>query len=136
VAEAQFEFGNAENKHFSALAKYSVLSALALVVYAVANASFLLNVALSGKILLVVRTLDDVFVTLAALFASYQLNQAAKSFRRIVGTQGHDLDLLNLSNKRLRLAFEVQCGCHHRNDVLSVDPRFVFVECSYFYQTF
>jgi hypothetical protein len=105
VAEAQFEFGNAENKHFSALAKYSVLSALALVVYAVANASFLLNVALSGKILLVVRTLDDVFVTIAALFASYQLNQAAKSFRRIVGTQGHDLDLLNLSNKKLRLAF-------------------------------
>ena len=51
------------------------------------------------------RTLDDAFQTLAALFAAYQLNQAAKGFRKIVNTQGDDLALLNLSSQKLRLVF-------------------------------
>ena len=105
VTEAQFEFGRVENKHFSSLAKYCVVSALALVVYAIANASFLFNVIASGKVALMVRTLDDAFVTLASFFAAYQLNQAARSFRKIVSTQGEDLALLNLSSQKLRLAF-------------------------------
>jgi hypothetical protein len=105
VTEARFEFGSAENKHFSSLAKYCVVSALALVVYGIANASFLFNVIASGKVALMVRTLDDAFVTLAAFFAAYQLGQAAKGFRKIVSTQGDDLALLNLSSKKLRLVF-------------------------------
>lgn len=105
MTEARFEFGSAENKHFSSLAKYSTISALALVVYAIANASFLFNVIASGKVGLMVRSLDDVFVMLAALFAAYQLNQAAKGFRKIVSTQGDDLGLLNLSSNKLRLVF-------------------------------
>ena len=105
MTEAQFEFGTAENKHFSSLAKYCVISALALVVFAVANASFLFNVIASGKIALMIRTLDDAFLTLAAFFAAYQLRQAAKSFRQIVNTQGDDLGLLNISSRKLRLVF-------------------------------
>jgi hypothetical protein len=105
VADSQFEFAAAENRHFEALAKYSIVSALALLIYGIANASFLFNVYLSGKIGLMIRTLDDLFVTLAALFAANQLRLAARSFRRIVNTQGSDLDLLNLSNQKLRLAF-------------------------------
>jgi hypothetical protein len=105
VADSQFEFAAAENRHFETLAKYSIVSALALLIYGIANASFLFNVYLSGKIGLMIRTLDDLFVTLAALFAANQLRLAARSFRRIVNTQGSDLDLLNLSNQKLRLAF-------------------------------
>ena len=105
MTKVQFEFGAAENKHFSSLAKYCVISALALVVFAVANASFLFNVIASGKIALMIRTLDDAFLTLAAFFAAYQLNQAAKSFRQIVNTQGDDLGLLNISSRKLRLVF-------------------------------
>ncbi|MEI8250298.1 MAG: hypothetical protein WCF98_03925 [Synechococcus sp. ELA057] len=105
MADSQFEFAAAENRHFEALAKYSIVSALALLIYGIANASFLFNVYLSGKIGLMIRTLDDLFVTLAALFAANQLRLAARSFRRIVNTQGSDLDLLNLSNQKLRLAF-------------------------------
>jgi hypothetical protein len=59
----------------------------------------------SGKIALMIRTLDDAFLTLAAFFAAYQLNQAAKSFRQIVNTQGDDLGLLNISSRKLRLVF-------------------------------
>ena len=51
------------------------------------------------------RTLDDAIQALAALFAAYQLNQAAKGFRKIVNTQGDDLALLNLSSQKLRLVF-------------------------------
>jgi len=105
VSQAPFEFGRVENKHFSSLAQYCVVSALALVVYAIANASFLFNVIASGKLALMVRTLDDAFVTLASLFAAYQLNQAARGFRKIVNTQGEDLALLNLSSQKLRLVF-------------------------------
>ena len=101
--EYPFEFGRVENKHFSSLAKYCVVSALALVVYAIANVSFLFNVIASGKVALMVRTLDDAFVTVVSLFAAYRLNQAANSFRKIVGTQGEDLALLNLSSQKLRL---------------------------------
>jgi hypothetical protein len=78
---------------------------LALLVYGIANASFLFNVIASGKVFLMLRTLDDVFQTLAALFAAYQLNQAAKGFRKIVNTQGDDLALLSLSSQKLRLVF-------------------------------
>ncbi len=52
-----------------------------------------------------VRTLDDAIQALSALFAAYQLNQAAKGFRKIVNTQGDDLALLNLSSQKLRLVF-------------------------------
>ena len=103
MTESPFEFGHVENKHFSSLAKYCVVSALALVVYAIANVSFLFNVIASGKVALMVRTLDDAFVTVVSLFAAYRLNQAANSFRKIVGTQGEDLALLNLSSQKLRL---------------------------------
>jgi len=103
MTESPFEFGHVENKHFSSLAKYCVVSALALVVYAIANVSFLFNVIASGKVALMVRTLDDAFVTVVSLFAAYQLNQAANGFRKIVGTQGEDLALLNLSSQKLRL---------------------------------
>jgi len=51
------------------------------------------------------RTLDDAIQALSALFAAYQLNQAAKGFRKIVNTQGDDLALLNLSSQKLRLVF-------------------------------
>ena len=51
------------------------------------------------------RPLDDAIQALAALFAAYQLNQAAKGFRKIVNTQGDDLALLNLSSQKLRLVF-------------------------------
>ena len=78
MTNSQFEFGAAENKHFSSLASLCLVSALALLVYGIANASFLFNVIASGKVFLMLRTLDDVFQTLAALFAAYQLNQAAK----------------------------------------------------------
>ena len=105
MSNSQFEFGAAENKHFSALASFCLVSALALVVYAVANASFLFNVIASGKVSLMLRTLDDAIQALAALFAAYQLNQAAKGFRKIVNTQGDDLALLNLSSQKLRLVF-------------------------------
>ena len=105
MSESQFEFGSIENKHFNSLAKYCVISALALVAYAIANASFLFNVVASGKVALIVRTLDDAFVTLASFFAAYQLNQAARGFRKIVNTQGDDLSLLNLSSKKLKLVF-------------------------------
>ena len=105
MTNAQFEFGPAENKHFSTLASYCMISALALVVYAVANASFLFNVIASGKVALMVRTLDDAFSALASLFAAYQLNQASKCYRKIVNTQGNDLSLLNLSSEKLRLVF-------------------------------
>ncbi len=105
MAEAQFEFGVAENKHFNSLAKYCSISAIALVVYAIANASFLFNVIASGKVALMIRTLDDAFLTLAAFFAADQLRQAAKSFRQIVNTQGDDIGLLNISSKKLRLVF-------------------------------
>ena len=74
-------------------------------VYAVANASFLFNVIASGKVSLMLRTLDDAIQALSALFAAYQLNQAAKGFRKIVNTQGDDLALLNLSSQKLRLVF-------------------------------
>jgi hypothetical protein len=67
---SQFEFGPAENKHFSTLATYCIVSALALMVYAIANASFLFNVFASGKVALMVRTLDDGFSTLASFFAA------------------------------------------------------------------
>ena len=76
-----------------------------MVVYAVANASFLFNVIASGKVSLMLRTLDDAIQALSALFAAYQLNQAAKGFRKIVNTQGDDLALLNLSSQKLRLVF-------------------------------
>ncbi len=102
---SQFEFGPAENKHFSTLATYCIVSALALMVYAIANASFLLNVFASGKVALMVRTLDDGFSTLASFFAAYQLSQASKCFRKIVNTQGNDIRLLNLSSEKLRLVF-------------------------------
>lgn len=105
MTNSQFEFGAAENKHFAALASFCLVSALALLVYAIANASFLFNVMASGKVALMLRTLDDAIQTLAALFAAYQLNQAAKGFRRIVNTQGNDLALLNLSSQKLRLVF-------------------------------
>jgi len=105
VTNSQFEFGAAENKRFSSLASLCLVSALALLVYAVANASFLVNVIASGKVALMLRTLDDVFQVLAALFAAYQLNQAAKGFRKIVTTQGNDLALLSLSSQKLRLVF-------------------------------
>ena len=105
MTNSQFEFGAAENKHFSALASFCLVSALALVVYAVANASFLFNVIASGKVSLMLRTLDDAIQALSALFAAYQLNQAAKGFRKIVNTQGDDLALLNLSSQKLRLVF-------------------------------
>ena len=105
LAENQFEFGAAENRHFNALAKYSIISALALVVYAIASASFLFNVIASGKVALMIKTLDDAFLTFAAFFAAYQLRQAAGSFRQIVQTQGDDLRLLNRSNSSLRLVF-------------------------------
>ncbi len=105
MSNSQFEFGAAENKHFSALANFCLVSALALVVYAVANASFLFNVIASGKVSLMLRTLDDAIQVLAALFAAYHLNQAAKGFRKIVNTQGDDLALLNLSSQKLRLVF-------------------------------
>ncbi|MEB3296719.1 MAG: hypothetical protein VKL23_04215 [Cyanobacteriota bacterium] len=105
MTNAQFEFGPAENKHFSTLAGYCTISALALVVYAIANASFLVNVIASGKVALMVRTLDDAFSALASFFAAYQLNQAARCFRKIVNTQGNDLGLLNLSTEKLRLVF-------------------------------
>ena len=107
MSGTQFEFGSLENKHFNSLAKYCVISALVLVVYAIANASFLFNVIASGKIALMLRTLDDAFVALASFFAAYQLNQSAKGFRRIVSTQGDDLGLLNLSSKKLKLRFVV-----------------------------
>ena len=74
-------------------------------VYAVANASFLFNVIASGKVSLMLRTLDDAIQALAALFAAYHLNQAARGFRKIVNTQGDDLALLNLSSQKLRLVF-------------------------------
>ena len=61
LAENQFEFGAAENRHFNSLAKYCVISALALVVFAIANASFLFNVIASGKVALMIKTLDDAF---------------------------------------------------------------------------
>lgn len=105
MTSSQFEFGAAENKHFSALANLCTVSALALLVYAIANASFLFNVIASGKIALMLRTLDDAFQALAALFAAYQLNQAAKGFRKIVNTQGSDVTLLNLSSQKLKLVF-------------------------------
>ena len=105
MSGTQFEFGSLENKHFNSLSKYCVISALVLVVYAIANASFLFNVIASGKIALMLRTLDDAFVALASFFAAYQLNQSAKGFRRIVSTQGDDLGLLNLSSKKLKLVF-------------------------------
>ena len=105
MTNSQFEFGAAENKRFSSLASLCLVSALALLVYAVANASFLVNVIASGKVALMLRTLDDVFQVLAALFAAYQLNQAAKGFRKIVTTQGNDLALLSLSSQKLRLVF-------------------------------
>jgi hypothetical protein len=59
----------------------------------------------SGKVSLMLRTLDDAIQALSALFAAYQLNQAAKGFRKIVNTQGDDLTLLNLSSQKLRLVF-------------------------------
>lgn len=105
MADGRIEFGAAENKHFSSLATYATVSALALVIYAIANLSFLFNVVASGKVALMLRTLDDAFMTLAALFAAYQLHQAADCFRQIVSTQGEDLRLLNLSSKKLRLVF-------------------------------
>ena len=105
MSNSQFEFGAAENKHLSALANFCLVSALALVVYAVANASFLFNVIASGKVSLMLRTLDDAIQALSALFAAYQLNQAAKGFRKIVNTQGDDLALLNLYSQKLRLVF-------------------------------
>ena len=105
MTNSQFEFGAAENKHFSSLARLCLVSAVALLVYGIANASFLFNVIASGKVSLMLRTLDDLFQALAALFAAYQLNQAAKSFRKIVNTQGNDIALLNLSSQKLRLVF-------------------------------
>jgi len=78
---------------------------LPLVVYAIANASFLFNVFASGTVDLVVRSLDDMFAMLATLFAVFRLNQAAKGFRRIVSTQGDDLGLLSLSSNKLSLVF-------------------------------
>ena len=105
MTNSQFEFGADENKHFSSLASLCLVSALALLVYGIANASFLFNVIASGKVFLMLRTLDDVFQTLAALFAAYQLNQAAQGFRKIVNTQGDDLALLSLSSQKLRLVF-------------------------------
>jgi hypothetical protein len=59
----------------------------------------------SGKVSLMLRTLDEAIQALAALFAAYQLNQAAKGFRKIVNTQVDDLALLNLSSQKLRLVF-------------------------------
>ncbi|QPN71148.1 hypothetical protein [Synechococcus sp. CBW1108] len=105
LAENQFEFGASENRHFNSLAKYCVISALALVVFAIANASFLFNVIASGKVALMIKALDDALLTLAAFFAAYQLRQAAGNFRQIVQTQGDDLRLLNRSNSSLRLVF-------------------------------
>ena len=105
MTNSQFEFGAAENKHFSSLASLCLISALALLVYGIANASFLFNVIASGKVPLMVRSLDDAFQALASFFAAYQLNQAAKGFRKIVNTQGDDVTLLNLSSQKLRLVF-------------------------------
>jgi hypothetical protein len=101
----QFDFGANENKHFSSLAKYCIISALALVFYAIANASFILNVVASGKAGLILRCLDDAFLVVAALFSAYQLQGASKCFNKIVKTQGNDLALLNLSNQKLRSVF-------------------------------
>ena len=105
MASSQVEFGAAENKHFSSLANLCLVSAVALLAYAIANASFLVNVIASGKVAVMLRSLDDAFQVLAALFAARQLQQAAKGFRKIVNTQGEDLALLNLSNQKLRLVF-------------------------------
>ena len=105
MTSSQYEFGATENKYFRPLANLCLVSAGALVVYAIANASFLVNVIASGKVALMLRSLDDAFQTLAALFAAYQLNQAARNFRKIINTQGNDLSLLNLSSRNLRLVF-------------------------------
>ena len=105
IKSTEFEFGSLENKRFNTLAKYCLISATAIIIYAIANISFLVNVFLSGKAALIIRTLDDLFVTIAALFAAYQLGQAAKSFRKIVNTQGNDINLLSLSSEQLRYVF-------------------------------
>lgn len=105
MTKSTYEFGPAENKHFLRLANYCVVSALALLAFSLACGSFLFQVYASGKPALIVRTLDDLFLTLAALYAAHQLRKASISFRQIVHTQGSDITLLNLSNQQLRLVF-------------------------------
>ncbi|MEB3202651.1 MAG: hypothetical protein VKK05_07555 [Synechococcus sp.] len=65
----------------------------------------------SGKVALMIRTLDDAFLTLAAFFTADQLRQAAKSFRQIVNTQGDDIGLLNISSKKIS-ACVCKLGCY------------------------
>ena len=83
MADSQLEFGAAEHKHFSSLVSLCLVAAVALLVYAVASASFLVNVIASGNVSLMLRSLDDAVQVLVALFAAYRLNQAARGFVRL-----------------------------------------------------
>ncbi len=105
MAEAQFEFGVAERKHFNWLAKCCSISAIALIVYLAANVAFLFNAFASGKVPVIARVLDDTLCALAVFFAAYQLIKAAESFRQVVQAQGDDFRLLSRSNRCLRLVF-------------------------------
>lgn len=101
-----YEFNANSNKHFSALSRYCTISSVALLVYAMSNAFYFVVAANSGKVSgLIVRSIDDILVIISALYAAYQLKLAAGSLIKIVKTEGNDIELMNISNDRLRFAF-------------------------------
>lgn len=103
---AEFEFSEKSNKHFNSLAKYCKISAAALLLYAISNASYFIVAVNSGKVNnLMLRSADDILVIVAALYAAFELIQAGKCYRKIVKTEGNDIQLLNVSNARLRSVF-------------------------------
>lgn len=101
MTSIEYEFSETDNLHYVRLGRKSIVVAIALTVFAIANITTLLNTTLSNIPLFVASSL----LTVSSLYAAAGLQRAAAGFFRIAYTQGNDISILHSSNKRLQQAF-------------------------------
>lgn len=100
MAIPEYEFDELQSIHFVKLARKSVIAALALACFGIANFFILLIAPLE-----VVHSIGTALLIIGSLFTAISMQQAAVGFSRIANTQGNDIKLLHSSNKRLQKAF-------------------------------
>ena len=101
MASIEYEFGEADNLHYVRLGRKSIVVAIALITFAIANLITIWNTPFNNIPLFATSAL----LTASSLYAAVGLQRAAAGFFRIANTQGNDISILHSSNKRLQQAF-------------------------------
>lgn len=97
----EYEFSEADNLHYIRLGRKSIVVAIALITFGIANMTTLWNTPIINIPLFV----SSALLTVSSLYAAVGLQRAAAGFFRIANTQGNDISILHSSNNRLQQAF-------------------------------